>query len=99
MLYKDFIAQASIAFANKMFNHYAKGAILNGSKYFYQESFADEVISDSIGMAEKLAKALEENWNSGTHGTVFFDPEDQPETIIARAISGLDDTISDKLNK
>lgn len=99
MLYKDFIAHASIAFANKMFNHYMKGAALDGSKYFYQEAMADEVIQDSIGMAKKLAKALDDDWLNAVRTTTFFDPVDQPETAVANALYNLDETLSKKLSK
>lgn len=99
MLYKDFIAQASIAFANKMFNHYISGFSLDDPKYFYQESVADEIIQDSIGMAKKLAKALDDDWLNAVRTTTFFDPADQPETAIANVLYSLDETLSKKLGK
>ena len=43
----------------------------------------------AVREAKALAKALEEDWFDADTKTVFFDPEDQPTTVIENKLNEL----------
>ena len=93
MYYKDFVAQASIAFAKEIFQNYVSGHALSGDNFFYEESMSDEVMRDAVGLAKKLAKELNDDWCAENQITVFFDPQDQPTTEIEKAIYDVSENV------
>ena len=96
MLYKDFVAQASITFANNMLSKYVDEAVLNDCVFFKHRRTPDLITTSSIKMAEKLAKALERKWKSKKDSTAFFDPVDQTESISTESMPCLNEIISEK---
>lgn len=98
--YKAFVAKAAAGLMQEMVaDAMAKGRINNEKSWNDNKQMYEHLAWQATQCANVLAQALQNDWTSVDHSTVFFDPQDSLTSKLEEAVYDVSQKLEDLTEK